>query len=262
MLAAVAACAAAPTQSSQGGPIPPEYRALQDGERVIPAVSSKYLTERNRRKWVNYTGPEAPGTIVIDPYARLLYHVTAPGQAMRFGIAVGKQGRGFSGTAAVMRKEHYPYWAPTKNMIRQDPELYGPLAGGLPGGLDNPLGARALYLYRNGRDTMYRIHGTMDPSSIGKATSAGCIRLFNQDIIDMFDETPMGTRVKVRTRAESLALEGPLVELSTGYLVPAASFELIEADRAAAAAGMLPGETEAEAHARAVRDAELRGHSG
>ncbi len=262
MLAGVAACGAAPTQSSQNANVPPEYRALQDGERIISAVSPTYLTERNRRKWVSYNGPEAPGTIVIDPYARLLYHVTQPGLAMRFGIAVGKQGRGFSGTAAVMRKEEYPYWAPTKNMIRQDPELYGPLAGGLPGGLDNPLGARALYLYRNGRDTMYRIHGTMDPSSIGKATSAGCIRLFNQDIIDMFDETPIGTRVKVRTRAESVALEGPVVELSTGYLVPAASVELIEADRAAAAMGPTAAELEAEAHARAVRDAELRGQGG
>lgn len=197
MSVAVAACGAAPTQSSQNANVPPEYRALQDGERIIPAVSPTYLTERNRRKWVSYNGPEAPGTIVIDPYARLLYHVTEPGLAMRFGIAVGKQGRGFSGTAAVMRKEEYPYWAPTKNMIRQDPELYGPLAGGLPGGLDNPLGARALYLYRNGRDTMYRIHGTMDPSSIGKATSAGCIRLFNQDIIDLYNRVAIDTTVVV-----------------------------------------------------------------
>ena len=197
MLAAVAACGAAPTQSSQGGPIPPEYRALQDGERVIPAVSSKYLTERNRRKWVNYTGPEAPGTIVIDPYARLLYHVTAPGQAMRFGIAVGKQGRGFSGTAAVMRKEHYPYWAPTKNMIRREPGKYARFAGGVPGGPGNPLGARALYLYRGERDTLYRIHGTNQPNSIGRSVSNGCIRMINAHVIDLYQRVPVGARVVV-----------------------------------------------------------------
>lgn len=264
LLVALAACGGAPTQSSRGGAVPVEYQARQDGERVIPAVSPAYLTERNKRRWVKYQGPEAPGTIVVDPHARLLYHVTEPGLAMRFGIAVGQEGRGFTGSAVVQRKEEYPYWAPTKNMIRQDPELYGPLAAGLPGGLDNPLGARALYLYRNGRDTMYRIHGTMDPSSIGKATSAGCIRLFNQDIIDLYDEMDLGTRIKVRARAESLALEGPMVELSSGYLVPASDVAAIEADRAALAAGtVVPADVaEAEARARAIRDAELRGTSG
>lgn len=262
MLAALAACGE--TSGGLGGGVPAEYQARPDGERVIPAVSPAHLTERNKRRWVKYEGPEGPGTIVVDPHARVLYHVTEPGLAMRFGIAVGSEGRGFQGNAVVQRKEEYPYWAPTKNMIRQDPELYGPLAGGLAGGLDNPLGARALYLYRNGRDTMYRIHGTMDPSSIGKATSAGCIRLFNQDIVDLYDEMDLGTRVKVRTRAESLALEGPMVELSTGYLVPATATALIEADRAAVAAGKIQPASvrEAEARRRAIRDAQLRGAGG
>lgn len=250
LFALLSACAD-PQATSQL--VPPEYAARADGETTIPAVNPAYLNERNRRKWVAYEGPEAPGTIIVDPHARLLYHVVEPGKAMRFGIAVGREGRGFKGSATVNRKEHYPYWAPTKNMIRQEPEVYAKLAGGLPGGLDNPLGARALYLYRNGKDSMYRIHGTMDPSSIGKATSAGCIRLFNQDIIDMFDEAPLGTRVKVRSAAESLALEGPVVELSSGYLVPAASFELIEADRAAVAA-----EADAAAQAAAAQDARIQ----
>jgi len=175
---------------------PPEYAERVDGEYVIPAVSPAYLNERNRRQWVDYNGSEEPGTLVVDPFARFLYHVVEPGLAMRFGIAVGREGYGFRGDADVRRREEYPGWMPTQNMIRQEPDLYGPLAAGLPGGLDNPLGARALYLYRGGVDTMYRIHGTMDPSSIGKATSAGCIRLFNQDIIDLFDESELGMHVK------------------------------------------------------------------
>jgi len=260
----LAGCAAEPMQrtgTSSSSAVPPEYQARQDGDEVIPAVNPNYLVERNRRRWVNYDGPEEPGTIVVDPYARLLYHVVEPGKAMRFGIAVGREGKGFSGNAVIGRKEEYPSWTPTKNMIRNDPDLYGPLAGGLPGGLDNPLGARALYLYRNGRDTYYRIHGTMDPSSIGRATSAGCIRLFNQDIIDMFDETERGTKVKVRSEAESLEVEGPVVQLHTGYVVPADAFDIIAADEAAYAAGQIPdlAVVEEEQHEAAVASAEERG---
>ena len=231
---ALAACAE--TDVATMSFVPAEYAERPDGERVIPAVSPAYLNDRNRRQWVNYNGPEEPGTLVVDPFARFLYHVVEPGLAMRFGIAVGREGRGFRGSATVQRREEYPYWTPTANMVRQEPELYGPLAGGLPGGLDNPLGARALYLYRGGVDTMYRIHGTMDPSSIGKATSAGCIRLFNQDIIDLYDESQMGMHVKVRSLEESLELEGAVVELSTGYLVAATDLAAIEADKAKVAA--------------------------
>ncbi len=263
LVAAVAGCAQQPmtqTTVSSSAAVPPEYQSRPDGDRVIPTVNPNYLTDRNRRRWVDYTGPEAPGTIVVDPYARLLYHVVSPGRAMRFGIAVGKAGKGFSGNAVISRKVEYPSWTPTKNMVRNDPDLYGPLAGGLPGGLDNPLGARALYLYRGGKDTYYRIHGTMDPSSIGKATSAGCIRLFNQDIIDMFDETELGTRVKVRSRAESLEMEGAMTELHTGYVVPAADTEAIAADEAAYEAGQIQdySQVEQEQHEAAVASAEER----
>ncbi|TQS70510.1 L,D-transpeptidase [Rhodobacteraceae bacterium] len=227
---------------------------------MIPAVNPKYLNERNRRQWVDYSGPEPVGTIVVDPYARVAYHVKAPGRAMRMGIAVGKAGRGFNGTATIRRKEEYPSWTPTKNMIRTDPDVYGPLSGGLPGGLENPLGARALYLYRGGRDTYYRLHGTMDPASIGKATSAGCIRFFNQDIIDMYDETGLGTKVKVRSKAESLRMEGKMVELHTGYVVSASNTDAIAADEAAWAEGKVedPAVAEQEAHRRAVAAAEAQ----
>jgi hypothetical protein len=105
-------------------------------------------------------------------------------------------------------------------MIRRFPETYAQYAGGLPGGLDNPLGARALYLYRGGRDTMFRIHGTIDPASIGRATSAGCIRLFNQDALDLYARADIGASVKVRTLEESLALEGPYMDDAWGRAVP------------------------------------------
>lgn len=223
----IAACApTSPVQTAVSSVASGEYAARTDsgpnGEPVeIHAVRKAYLTERNTRQRVAYNGSEAPGTIVVDPYARFLYHIIAPGEAMRYGVAVGKQGLTFQGNANINRKQAWPRWTPTANMVRTQPELYGPLRNGLAGGVDNPLGSRALYLYQGGRDTMYRIHGTMDPSSVGKATSAGCIRMFNQDIMDLFNEIPTGTRVKVRTRAESVALEGDLVEMPNGYLVPA-----------------------------------------
>jgi lipoprotein-anchoring transpeptidase ErfK/SrfK len=145
--------------------------------------------------------------------------------ATRYGIAVGREGYGFSGSANVRRKAEWPGWTPTANMIRREPDVYGPYAGGMPGGLENPLGARALYLYRGNRDTMYRIHGTNSVSSIGRATSAGCIRLFNQDIIHLYDQVRPGAPVRVRTRAESIAAEGRMIEGSTGLMVPADSPE-------------------------------------
>ena len=120
-------------------------------------------------------------------------------------------------------------------MVRTRPDLYAPYAGGLPGGLENPLGARALYLYRGNRDTMFRIHGTSDSASIGHATSAGCIRLFNQDIVDLYNKVPNGSRVKVRTEAESMAIEGPQMSDAYGRIVPATpeNIALKEADLAA-----------------------------
>ncbi|MFB2533343.1 L,D-transpeptidase [Paracoccus sp. p4-l81] len=239
---ALAACGPTPPAAPAAPVVPPEYQARIDtgpkGEPIhIPAVRPEYLRDRNKRQRVAYNGPDAPGTLVVDPYARFLYHVLENGEAMRFGVSVGDAGRGFSGDATIRRKAAWPYWAPTQNMIRTMPETYASLAGGLPGGLNNPLGARALYLYRGGKDTMYRIHGTMDPASIGKATTAGCIRVFNQDILDIYDEVPMGSQVRVRSRAESLRLEGPLVETPEGFVIPAA-----EAAAAAQQAPAQPGQ--------------------
>jgi hypothetical protein len=133
---------------------------------------------------------------------------------------VGREGLSFRGTGYIGRKAEWPNWQPTANMVRTRPDLYAEYAAGLPGGLDNPLGARAMYLYRNGRDTMFRIHGTIDNASIGRATSAGCIRLFNQDAIDLYNRIETGAFVRVRTQEESLALEGPYMDDAYGRAVP------------------------------------------
>jgi lipoprotein-anchoring transpeptidase ErfK/SrfK len=215
----LAACAAAP-KAPEAPPVVPGYEGIQDAEFFIEPVPEKYLYEGNRRTEVAYAGDDKPGTVVVDTFARKLYLVMEGGRAMRYPIAVGREGLSFRGTGVIGRKAEWPAWQPTANMVRTRPDLYAEYAGGLPGGLMNPLGARALYLYRGGRDTMFRIHGTADAASIGHATSAGCIRLFNQDIIDLYTRVPNGTRVKVRSEAESLAAEGPQMSDAYGRLVP------------------------------------------
>jgi hypothetical protein len=209
----------------------PGYEGIQDGEFFIQPVPEKCLYDGNRREQVAYAGSEAPGTIVVDIYSRKLYLVEEGGTAMRYPIAVGREGLSFKGTGVIGRKAEWPSWQPTANMVRTRPDLYAAYAAGLPGGLMNPLGARALYLYRGGRDSMFRIHGTADAASIGHATSAGCIRLFNQDIIDLYNRVPTGTRVKVRTEAESLAIEGPQMSDAYGRVVPATPENIAKKER-------------------------------
>nr|WP_229669172.1 L,D-transpeptidase [Pseudooceanicola nanhaiensis] len=179
------------------------YGATEDHGRMIPAVPEAALGDRNRRQEVDYWTDEAPGTIIVDPFSRFLYLVLENDRAMRYGVAVGEQGRSFSGEATIPFKREWPRWTPTPNMLKRDPDLYEPYRRGMEGGLKNPLGARALYLFRGGRDTLYRIHGTNNPFSIGKAVSSGCIRLFNQDIVDLHERVRAGARVRVLTEAES-----------------------------------------------------------
>jgi len=140
----------------------------------------------------------APGTIHVHVASTWLYLTLSDGVARRYKIAVGAAGRNFTGTARVGRKAEWPGWTPTASMIAAEPEIYGPVAGGLPGGHDlNPLGARALYMYQGNRDTMYRIHGTPQPWTIGQSFSSGCIRLINDHAIDLYDRVPVGAQVVV-----------------------------------------------------------------
>lgn len=145
---------------------------------------------------VRFTGYRR-GTIVVDPKNHFLYLVTSRTKARRYGVGVGRAGLAFKGTATIERKAEWPRWTPTQNMIRREPHKYAKYAKGVPGGPRNPLGARALYLYRNGRDTYFRIHGTTQPSSIGRSVSAGCIRMINDHVIDLYERVPLKTKVIV-----------------------------------------------------------------
>ena len=142
----------------------------------------------------------APNQLLILPKAHFLYLVTAPGQARRYGVGVGKAGLEFTGEAVIGAKKEWPTWRPTQEMIERDPAAYGKFANNdyvEPGGPGNPLGARALYLFQNGRDTYFRIHGTTAPQSIGRSVSNGCIRMINEHVMDLYERVPVGTKVTV-----------------------------------------------------------------
>ena len=150
------------------------------------------------RKWLTPTGAR-PGSIVVDTGKRFLYLVRENGRAMRYGVGIGRDGFAWSGNAIVQWKKKWPTWTPPAEMIGRQPELekYSADNGGMPPGLDNPLGARALYIFQNGEDTLYRLHGSPEYKSIGKAVSSGCVRLINQDICDLYDRVPNKTPITV-----------------------------------------------------------------
>lgn len=174
------------------------YGAIDTEPFPVPAIDLSEIDGKFLRREVAYRTAEQPGTIVVEPGRRYAYLVLAGGRAMRYGIGVGKQeGFNFQGTATIARKAEWPRWTPTPDMIRREPDRYAKYAGGLNGGAGNPLGPRALYLYKDGRDTLYRLHGTVEPWTIGTMVSSGCVRLINQDIIDLYRRVPVGTKVVV-----------------------------------------------------------------
>jgi lipoprotein-anchoring transpeptidase ErfK/SrfK len=173
------------------------YAARPDEPHPMPAANLDKLKPEFRRTEVAYETSHKPGTIVVDTPARRLYYVLGDGKAVRYAISVGKEGLQLRGNAYVGRKAEWPTWTPTANMIRRDPEKNLKYAGGVPGGLNNPLGSRAMYLYRGGGDTNFRIHGTNQPESIGYAMSSGCIRMLNHDVIDLYDRVSVGSKVDV-----------------------------------------------------------------
>lgn len=175
------------------------YSASDDDGINIKAFDYTRMDQRFLRQQVRYYGPETSGTIVVDAEKRFLYLVQPRGMAMRYGIAVGKEGYGWTGNSVIQWKQKWPTWTPPAEMIARKPELKK-YADGLKGSPANPLGARAMYLFKNGRDTLYRIHGTDKPYSIGKAASSGCFRMINQDVIDLYGRVGGKASVQVRTR--------------------------------------------------------------
>jgi len=180
----------------------PGYRKLYGTITTEPfpiaAVDLRRINPVYLRRKVSYSTSYPPGTIIIDPEKFFCYFILPGGQAMRYGVGVAyNQSANFRGQAIIGRKAAWPHWTPTKNMMHRQPERYGHLGGGLPPGPTNPLGARAFYLYRNGKDTMFRLHGTTEPWSIGTNVSSGCIRFFNHDIIDLYNRVPAGSQTVV-----------------------------------------------------------------
>ena len=186
----VVTVAAAPAQAQsfrygQSDPSAPVYQSVDTNDQISPVAPRPEL----QRQVVAYSGNEQAGTIIIDPAHTFLYLTLGSGKAMRYGIGVGREGFEWSGVERITRKAEWPDWIPPASMVARQPYIPRWVAGG-PG---NPLGARALYLGH----TDYRIHGTNDPSSIGKHMSSGCIRMLNQDVIDLFSRVQIGTKVIV-----------------------------------------------------------------
>jgi lipoprotein-anchoring transpeptidase ErfK/SrfK len=168
--------------------------SIPDEPHDIPLVDRTRMKPELMRQTVAYSGPEKPGSIVVDIDDRFLYLVQDGGQAIRYGVGVGKQGFSWRGIATVGRKAKWPAWSPTKTMVGLKPDL----PRFREAGLDNPLGARALYLYQNGRDTLFRLHGTNEPWSIGEQVSSGCVRMLNEDVVDLYERVPVGATVYVK----------------------------------------------------------------
>jgi lipoprotein-anchoring transpeptidase ErfK/SrfK len=168
----------------------------RDDKFAIKAVDLSNLPPKYRRQIVRYDTPHKPGTVVVDVSRRYLYLVKENGRALRYGVEVGREGLTWNGTATIARRAEWPTWTPPAEMIARDPKV-APFAAGMPGGPENPLGARALYLYQDGRDTLYRIHGGGAAGRLGEATSSGCVRLLDQDAIDLYNRVPNGATVVV-----------------------------------------------------------------
>lgn len=180
---------------AQAGATPVTAESSDDPYTEKP-LDYRKLPAAFRRTIVDYTGRHRPGTVIVDTGARQLYLILGEGRALRYGCAVGRDGFRWAGLADIGRKVMWPRWTPPEEMIRRSPEK-AKWKNGMPGGPSNPLGARALYLFQNGSDTLFRIHGTNEPMSIGKRASSGCIRMLNQDVKELFQHTPVGTRVLV-----------------------------------------------------------------
>lgn len=176
------------------------YPGIHNEAFDIPPVDVSLIRPGYRRQLTNYTTTERPGTIVVDTTHRYLYLVAEDGKAMRYGVGIGRDGFTWSGRGEIRLKREWPTWTPPSEMIVRQPELE-PYRKGMAPGLDNPLGARALYIFQDGRDTLYRVHGTSDPATIGLAVSSGCVRLINQDVVDLYNRVAVGSAIVVQQTA-------------------------------------------------------------
>jgi len=175
------------------------YAAVSDGGFDLPAIPFEKIDPQFLRQIVPDPTGQKPGTLVVDTTGHHLYLVRQGGQAIRYGVGLGRAGFEWSGDAVVQWKQKWPKWTPPDEMVARQPELkpYSADNGGMPGGLKNPLGARALYLFQGNVDTLYRLHGSPEWQSIGKSVSSGCVRFMNQDIIDLYDRVPSKSPVIV-----------------------------------------------------------------
>jgi lipoprotein-anchoring transpeptidase ErfK/SrfK len=194
LVLSVSLCAGSHPVLAQAKRLPVETMQIEDQPGYVPDPEAERLPPSLRRQVVFYRTTEAPGTIVVETSERFLYVVQGNNRALRYGIGVGRDGFQWSGLLKITRKAEWPDWTPPPEMIARQPYLPRFMAGG-PG---NPLGARALYL----GETVYRIHGTNQPQTIGQSISSGCFRLVNSDVIDLYDRTSVGAKVIVRQVAQ------------------------------------------------------------
>lgn len=224
MATTLAGCAAT-TSSAQRAPLPEKvsrpigpptdaelqarYAAVEDSGHLIPAIPYQKMDPKYFRQRVADPTGEAPGTVVVDTPGRFLYVVEPGGTAMRYGVGIGRDGFAWQGEGIIHWRQHWPRWKPPAEMIARQPHLqkYSVENGGMEPGIKNPLGARALYIFQNGQDTLYRLHGTPEWDSIGKATSSGCVRLVNQDVLDLYTRVPYHAPIVVH--------QEPLLPVST-----------------------------------------------
>ena len=194
---------AAPVDPGLGDPAL-MYAARVDDGHQLPAIPFQKVDPRFYRQMVADPTGEAPGTIVVDTSQHFLYLVQPGGRAVRYGVSLGKAGFEWTGSAVVQYKKRWPVWTPPPEMIERRPDL-AQYKNGMPPGPQNPLGARALYLFRNGSDTMYRLHGSPEWDSIGRNASSGCVRFMNQDIIDLFSRVNGAAPIHVRPNLSAAA---------------------------------------------------------
>lgn len=208
---------AQPLTSDGGYDYAAMYGQMTSDNFIVPAVNIKRIGAAYLRREVDYPTDEPASTVIIDPKAHYLYYVLGGGRAIRYGVSVGKEGFGWSGTAEVHFKREWPDWYPPDEMIERRPDLKPELAQlqsgmGMKGGPDNPITGRAMYLWQDGKDTLYRIHGTNEPYSIGHNASSGCIRMIVQDVIDLYQRVPLDGRVVVLGPAQKLTGNATRVE--------------------------------------------------